>query len=816
MNTINFRKTLIELALEENDDSKIAKIIAIYYANLNTQNREGLFESLLSFYRISEDQIFDFKELSAELELNRNIINTSKYTGKDFRIKQIEFSNVRGIPSLHESNDIPYGINLSKNHDSVYNSIVLANNGTGKSSIFSALEMIYANSIGEKNLRTQNYKSLKESDYLEYLERFPVGEKPICNVETIEGNTYSLENRIFNDDLITVLNPKSHFITEFDIIENGRNTFSSNPHLDYSFHNIIAKNLGLDEFLNFINILEQIPHYRRRKENLLRDNLQKEIVNNNLLVEKRTEEIKAKTLEVESYKKGETKDKKTTNISENIKQLRNFLNKNIDITFNKNSYESTISNYEKSYQSYLSKSINNNKSHEITFLNSGKEIFHSFDDCPFCQSSKKSKEEIINEVENRLKELENIDLIEKEIRENFRLLSNILLTTVTDLRKVYDIIEKERTEFSKFINLDPLNSKASQLYLSLATHINDDKLIDLINDFSKIQFPSDVDFKRLFDLIKDNRKLFSDFFVVNSYNTYSFLDERKETIESEINKLSLNSEELSAEQRIFNLENEIKELNNSILFLKKRNEIIEPDLKNATKTVSYSDRIKSEIQNYNLKFNDRKDKIVAEAFEPMKIIIEQIINNFISSDENIKLEIKFENYKYKIDGEEYESKIIIAKIIDLKTKKEITPDLYFNTFRYKLFSLMISLSIALATRIKYRINLPLVMDDLFYASDFINKISFNEFFKDLVRLFHHYTPEMPLQFILFTHDDLIFSSALEALEEYSDIGDDLIINKTLITRMFNVTDREEIPSRFDSGKNFWNLLYQLPKKTILN
>ena len=31
-----------------------------------------------------------------------------------------------------------------------------------------------------------------------------------------------------------------------------------------------------------------------------------------------------------------------------------------------------------------------------------------------------------------------------------------------------------------------------------------------------------------------------------------------------------------------------------------------------------------------------------------------------------------------------------------------TPDQYFNTFRYKLFSLMVGLSIALASREKYK------------------------------------------------------------------------------------------------------------------
>ena len=63
----------------------------------------------------------------------------------------------------------------------------------------------------------------------------------------------------------------------------------------------------------------------------------------------------------------------------------------------------------------------------------------------------KSKEEINSEVEKRLKELEDIEVVEKEIRENFRLLTSTLITTVKDLRKFYNIIETERNELTKFI-----------------------------------------------------------------------------------------------------------------------------------------------------------------------------------------------------------------------------------------------------------------------------------------------------------------------------------------------------------------------------
>ncbi|WP_298136363.1 hypothetical protein [Flavobacterium sp.] len=815
MNTINFRKTLIELALEENNESKIAKVIAFYYANLNITNREGLFESLLNFYKISDNQEFEFENLSTELESNNEIINTSKYLNKDFRIKNVEISNVRGIPSKEESDNIPYGINLFQDNNSVYNSIILANNGNGKSSIFSALEMIYANDIGEKNLRTQNFKSLNDNDYLNYLERFPNGGKPICEIETFEGN-YSIDKRIFEPELVNIFNPKSHFITEFDIIENGRNVYNSNPNIDYSFHNIIAKNLGLDEFLNFINISEQIPNYKRRKEYTFRDTIQSELTTNNTTIEKRIEEVKLKSLELNNLKDGKDKNVKKNNTNDDIKQLRTILNKDIDIVFNKESYNKIINDYKKSYQNYLSKNISKKNSIEKNFLNSGKDLLHYYDNCPFCLDSNKSNEEINSEVEKRLKELDDIEVVEKEIRENFRLLTSTLLTTVKDLRKLYNIIETERIELTKYTNLDSINIKQNELYIELSPQLNDDELIDLVNELSKIQFPTEIDFKRLFNLIHENQLIFQEYFASFSLKAILYINERKLQIEDEIQKLSLSSHELSLEQKILKLEQEINEVKNSILSLEKRNLDLKPELENANKIVGYFDRIKSEIINYNLKFNDRKDKLVAEAFEPMKNTIEQIMNDFISKNENIKLEIKLENYNYKVDGEQYTSKIIIAKIIDLKFNKETTPDLYFNTFRFKLFCLMISLSIALATRIKYKINLPLVMDDLFYASDFINKISFTKFFKELIKLFHKYTPEMSLQFILFTHDDLVFTSAIEAIEEYSDIENDQIIDKTLITRMFDVNDKEEIPSKFENGEIFWNLLYQLPKQTLVN
>ena len=154
----NLRKELVEIALKEKPENKIAKILAFYFPSLNLSDKKNFFESLLYYYKISDK--FDFTNIIKEFDAD-NTVNS--YVGKDFRIKSVEISNLRGIPEKDE-NGIPFGMNFYQN-DIINNSIILANNGIGKSSIFAGLEMIYAQEIGEKRLRTKNNDKLNKSDY---------------------------------------------------------------------------------------------------------------------------------------------------------------------------------------------------------------------------------------------------------------------------------------------------------------------------------------------------------------------------------------------------------------------------------------------------------------------------------------------------------------------------------------------------------------------------------------------------------------------------------------------------------------------------
>ena len=115
------------------------------------------------------------------------------------------------------------------------------------------------------------------------------------------------------------------------------------------------------------------------------------------------------------------------------------------------------------------------------------------------------------------------------------------------------------------------------------------------------------------------------------------------------------------------------------------------------------------------------------------------------------------------------------------------------------------------------------MDDLFYASDFVSKHRFSKFISKVIELFYKYTPELPLQFILFTHDDIIFRNAIDALnrnaiaidmENINEENRQPLLKKTIIARFFNPSDKDEKPETFGNNQLYWDLLYKLPKEIM--
>lgn len=87
----------------------------------------------------------------------------------------------------------------------------------------------------------------------------------------------------------------------------------------------------------------------------------------------------------------------------------------------------------------------------------------------------------------------------------------------------------------------------------------------------------------------------------------------------------------------------------------------------------------------------------------------------------------------------------------------VAPRACLNTFRYKLFCVALKLAMCAAAKQIYGINFPLIIDDVFDASDFNSRLDICQFIQDMVDKHDVIVnrKEYPLQLIFFTQDELI-------------------------------------------------------------
>lgn len=99
---------------------------------------------------------------------------------------------------------------------------------------------------------------------------------------------------------------------------------------------------------------------------------------------------------------------------------------------------------------------------------------------------------------------------------------------------------------------------------------------------------------------------------------------------------------------------------------------------------------------------------------------------------------------------------------------KFTPEKYLNTFRYKLFCMTLKMAIAFAMKKFYRINFPIVLDDVFYSSDFVHRGMVRNYFWLLFDKHKKLFPNENLQIIFLTHDDLVIEAAHRGI---CDVGE---------------------------------------------
>lgn len=813
MRNSNLRTLLYDIANSESSN-EIAKIIALYYPSLNTNDKKVLFESLLSQLRLNAN----LELIDLDFHEDNNTI-LEDYSLKDFRIKSFKVKSLRGIPDANE-NSKSYGINFEEDNF-INNAIILANNGTGKSSFFSALEMVYAQEIGEKNLRTRESLDIPTDNYYDYLKRLQSKNKPTCEIETPSG-IFDLDHIVFPTPFLRKsLNPSNHFISDYDIYNYGKQDFNGSDDESNSFHTLIANSLGLKDFIQFQNILNEVQSYRRTTETSNRDKLVKEKQDIGITLHNVIVNITHLTSSINNLNNLSIEEPEKSSKTESLTFINKIKSNKIELNSAISDFENTRQTFLKSYKLVLNQS-NEYGVVEKEFLDAGLHLLDNSEDCPFCLNSKIPINEIIKNVEKRLSNLKEIESAQESLKSDFIVLVDILNDVYNSLQQLHRVFSEERDMINSIGELKELYEKEEQFYLKYLPIILDQGMFNFIKQLARTLSPNRENIEQFLNFINGP--------IISS--TETILAELSELISfrnKSINDYILLIETNQPEERVKQIgvyESELKRFKDQRISLENRLKTIDNDIEAAEKEVEIVKKIKTQLPNYIQILNFEINKIVADSFAPIQSMINDILTDYLQ-DENISLNVHLKESTQEIEGEIQVKKTIVAEIIFVDPVTKIstitTPDKYFNTFRYKLFTLMVSLSLALATREKYKVNLPLVLDDLFSGSDFVSKNSFSEFLIKVISLFYKYTPEMPLQFILFTHDDVIFRSALDAIDYFkiNQIDKDKLhtyniipLNeKTIVGRIFPIEDYK--PAKSNNDAEFYDVLYKIPKHILI-
>jgi hypothetical protein len=421
------------------------------------------------------------------------------------------------------------------------------------------------------------------------------------------------------------------------------------------------------------------------------------------------------------------------------------------------------------------------------------------------QQSRSAIESIVKEFVNQIQELSNI--IDLSINS-----ARIDIKTLINIPELNSILSREE-ELLRF--LETIRVTVSDLTEALAQNEGRPATPAIsVTNFEKA-------FKQYEALLRVDLPN-----IPTVLNTFG--KDREEQIKIVENSLLARSEGLSTSEQAVIMESDIRNLQATVTRLRDRSSSLSKELEGVNRVIEIHNSIKSEAGELSRLLEVKVNAILASTFETIREPIVNILSDYLDG-ESIELHIDIESTENP-DDPDLANRIITAKVssVDKDTGEVIlvSPNKYFNTFRYRLFCMMVTLGIAITARKDSKINLPLVLDDIFYASDYGSKTSFKKFLIKVFSIFKKFNSDMPLQFILFTHDELILDGALEAMSEYSDemvtanepipATDDVaeewkapISERTIVARLFPAEEADHSPRTCTLG-TFWDLIYKIP------
>ena len=215
----------------------------------------------------------------------------------------------------------------------------------------------------------------------------------------------------------------------------------------------------------------------------------------------------------------------------------------------------------------------------------------------------------------------------------------------------------------------------------------------------------------------------------------------------------------------------------------------------------YSGKLE-ELANYLV----TETEIVIEGFyKDRNEYLSSTMSSFSPSSEHFSLEYSGGHIKARIHS-------------DLNGGFNGSPKTYYNTFRFKLYVIALKISLAFLYMRTSKIIIPIVIDDVFNATDFDNSIKLERFVYHIYKTYKRKVgSNIPLQLIVLSHDEMVISAfrkgakliheeeiALNSNTKTMEVG-----NSFICGRLFHYSQSEAIKNADDEKYDFANLYLKI-------
>ena len=366
-------------------------------------------------------------------------------------------------------------------------------------------------------------------------------------------------------------------------------------------------------------------------------------------------------------------------------------------------------------------------------------------------SSYKKLTEEIQKLKNERYKIQNniIKLIQDEdiLQETKKLIANIYTNIYKNIQKSIHTFSSKT--YSKKQNLSPTDiEQLKKLY---------NKSVSLLNDNTIYSLSNSIYTKEEYEELKSDVELLNKFLHISTAPT------KRSSISPQIGNptLSLNPKEIT---KVLN------RIRNAVLTIIMATPIIKEarNYERKTNILGEKEKEKNEIlasinqvsnknslENYITLIKNTLYETIKKEYEPYKDFITSIMEQFQLPRENFSLSIDFNNNQLKF------------KVLNKEEGKQYPPSSFYNSFRYKLFCLLLKIACGLAYMKKRKIRIPIILDDVFYGSDFYSRTHIKQFFEILINQIKTTKEEDDknnfIQIICFTHDEVILNAIMDVM-----------------------------------------------------